>query len=320
MVSNQKIPKKCQKFLCETCDYTTFNKKDFKKHIQTIKHNTNKNQPFLTEKSPKIPTSYDCICGKKYKDKSGLWRHRKKCINISVKQEENQIEQAKLKENQIEKIQIKENTEINISNSDIVELIKQNQEFKELLIEQNKTILQLSSKTTIINYNSKTTNKFNLNIFLNESCKDALNINEFINSIELKLKDLETVGKLGYVEGISKIIVKGLKELDVYKRPMHCSDLKREIIYVKDENEWKKEDEEKNKIKYAIKEIANKNIKQIPEWIKENPDCTDFSSKKNDEYMCLLSNAMIGNSIEEQCNYLNQIIKNVSKEVYIEKN
>jgi hypothetical protein len=170
------------------------------------------------------------------------------------------------------------------------------------------------------NVTNNTTNNFNLNLFLNEKCKDALNLMDFVNSLKLQIKDLEETASLGYSEGISRIFIKGLQELDVYKRPIHCSDLKREILYIKDKNQWEKEDEEKSKLTQAIKHIGNNNIKQIPEWQKENPEYKNPESKKNDQFMKLICNTMSGNSKEEQELNINRVIRNVSKEVVIDKN
>jgi hypothetical protein len=197
------------------------------------------------------------------------------------------------------------------------ELIKQNQEFKELILEQNNKMLDLMKEKPYSIINNTNTNHFNMNFFLNEQCKDALNIKEFVSSIQLQLTDLENTGKLGYVNGISKIFVNGLKELDVYKRPVHCSDLKRETLYIKDENKWEKES---NKLKKAIQQLSHKNIQQIPEWIKENPSCKDITSKKNDEYLNLVHNCMAGSNTEEADENYKKIIHNISKEVVIEKN
>jgi hypothetical protein len=142
---------------------------------------------------------------------------------------------------------------------------------------------------------------------------------DFVNSLQLQLKDLEQTGKLGFVEGISKIFVNGLKELDVYKRPIHCSDMKREILYVKDEDKWEKENIEKEKITKAIQKVVHKNIQQIPDWVKQNPTCKDSDSKKNDQYLQLLINSMSGSDKEEVETNMNKIIHNISKEVVIDK-
>jgi hypothetical protein len=156
-------------------------------------------------------------------------------------------------------------------------------------------------------------------VFLNEQCKDALNIGEFVDTIKMQLSDLETTGRLGYVEGVSRIINKNLNELETNKRPIHCSDVKRETLYIKNDNEWIKDDDEKEILKKAVKQIANKNIMQINEWKKANPDCTNSDSKKNNIYLNIVSNSMSGATKEEQFTNLNKIISKVTKEVVITK-
>jgi hypothetical protein len=204
----------------------------------------------------------------------------------------------------------------------VIDLIKQNNEFKEMIIDQNNKILELvKDGKTINNTINNTTNntQFNLQIFLNEKCKDALNIMDFVNSLKLQLTDLETFGKAGYSEGISKIFIRGLKELDIFKRPIHCSDVKRDILYIKDKDFWEKENENKERMKIAINYIANENIKQIPEWVNKNPQANDYESKKHIEYIKILSESLGGCESETiQRNY-QRIIKNVAKEVVIDK-
>jgi hypothetical protein len=156
-------------------------------------------------------------------------------------------------------------------------------------------------------------------MFLNEKCKDALNISEFVDNVKMQLSDLENFGQMGYVEGVSRILIKNLKDLDTYSRPIHCSDLKREVLYIKDNNQWTKETEDKPVLKSAIKQIANKNIKQIQTWKNENPGCCDAESKKNDQYMKIVMNSMSGGTSEEQTNNISQIVKNVAKVVTIDK-
>jgi hypothetical protein len=187
--------------------------------------------------------------------------------------------------------------------------LKQNQELQKQIIEISK------DRTTIIqNTTNNNNNSFNLNIFLNEKCKDALNIQDFVNTIKLQLSDLEETGRLGYVEGLTNILVRGLKELDVHKRPIHCSDLKREVLYVKDKDEWSKEDNEKDRIKKAIKQISIRNAKQINEWTKQNQGYNDSANKKSDKYLKLVIEANSGEPEE-----INKIIKQVAKQVTIDK-
>jgi len=219
-------------------------------------------------------------------------------------------------------------------NTDIVlNLFKQNKELQDFLVEQNKILVDMASKQvsqthihpqyTVTNTtmshsnNTNSNNKFNLNFFLNETCKDAMNIMDFVNSLKLQLSDLENVGNVGYIEGISSIILKNLKELDVSKRPMHCSDLKRETMYVKDEDKWEKEDSENKRLKKAIKYVANKNFQLIPEWKKKYPDCVYSDSTTSDQYNRLLIES-VGGKFDKDINE-NRIIKKIAKEVFIDK-
>jgi len=271
----------------------------------------------IKEKEEKIEKEtyyYDCKCGKKYKYKQGLSKHKKTCTTLSIQQPTNVSD---------------------ISNNIILEIVKQNKEFKELIIEQNKENQELQKKLIEIvkegkvinnitnnnnnnNNSTNTTNKFNLQFFLNEQCKDALNIMDFMNSLQLKLSDLDSVGKLGYTESISKIFIRALKELDIFKRPIHCSDLKRDTIYIKDQDIWQKEDDNK-KLKTVINHIANQNVNQIPEWINKNPESTDYDSKKHMEYIKIVGESMGAITKEEEETNFNKIIKNISREIAIEK-
>jgi hypothetical protein len=249
-------------------------------------------------------THFECKCGKEYKSMSGLWKHKNTCI-----QYKNDV--------------IEENIKDDKSNKDnlIEYLIKENSEFKGLIMElikkdNNSNNVSNNVSNNTINSNNNT---FNLQFFLNEQCKDALNIGEFIDSIKVQLTDLENTGRLGYVEGVSKILIKNLNELDAYKRPIHCSDLKREVIYIKDDDKWMKENDDKHMIKKAIKDVANKNIKQITEWANLNPDCKQSDSKKNNQYLNIVMNSMSGGSNEEQCANIEKIVKNITKSVIIDK-
>ena len=270
-------------FMCLQCQYCTSNRKDYNKHLTTLKH---QKSAFSNEKIPKIPASYECDCGKKYKDRTGLWRHKKQCC---------------------------------VSNKDVVMmLIKENSELKNMVLDVCQKMQPLNNT---INYNNVNSNNktFNLNIFLNETCKDAMNITDFVDSLKLQLSDLENVGKLGFVNGISNIIVKNLNSLDETKRPIHCSDSKREVMYIKDENKWEKENEEKNRLRKAIKKIANKNSRLLPEFKEKYPDCNKSESKYSDQYNKLIIEAMGGlgdNDTEKE----DKIIRNIAKEVIIDKN
>ena len=288
-------------FYCNICNYSTNRKSSYNKHITTIKHhntvkndkdNINNNINIIEENSNEENIKVNEVC---------------EVCEVSELCEIN-------KENK-EKNKNQENKEENI----LMVLLKQNQEFKDLIIEQNKKIIELASNNNVTNNITTNHNKFNLNIFLNEKCKDAPNFIDFINSVELKITDFENFGTLGYADNISRILLREIKGVDIYKRPIHCSDLKREIIHVKDDNSWKKDDN-KQHMKKAIKQIAYKNFKFImPEWIKANPDSKDISTKKHDQYIKMMSNFM-GEVTDEgdEKNY-NKIIRNVVKEILVDK-
>jgi hypothetical protein len=334
----EKLPensfKKSPIFSCEKCQYTTAHKCDYNKHILTQKH---------TRKNPKNPNICRCdVChyitdntfdyNKHLLTNKHILKNRKKTskyqcekcqyITDNIKDyNKHFLTNKHEKNNNNESIQITQ-IAVDTSENTILEIIKQNQEFKQLIIEQNQEIKQLIgelvSKPTTINNNSHN-KKFNLNFFLNEQCKDAMNITDFVSSINLQLTDLENTGKNGFVEGVSQMIIKNLKKLDVYKRPIHCSDAKRETMYVKDKNIWEKEKDEKVKIHKTIRQIAHKNTLQIPKWINEHPKCEDYYSKDNDQYLHIVSESMGGINDEETNKYYNKIIKNVSKEMVIEE-
>ena len=296
------LTKKVPQFICNCCNYSTIRKSQYNRHILTAKHNMLHKKYEETD-----PNKYVCdVCNKNYKSRVGLWGHKKTC--------------------DLEQQDAQENNETDI----IIELVKQHTDFQELLIEQNKIIIDqnqqliklssnqpITTTTTINNIHTIHKNKFNLNFFLNEKCKDALNITDFVKTLELKLTDLENTGINGFVEGISQIFIRGLKELDIYKRPIHCSDIKREIMYVKDKDIWEKENEEKEKINNTIRQIAYNNVNQISGWIKENPQSIKSDSIKNDLYSKILNESMGGVSDEENTKYYNKIVKNISKEVTI---
>jgi hypothetical protein len=287
---SQKIPKY---FNCEICDYTTCNKKDYSKHISTVKHKNMQKSTFSNEKVPEIPTTFECICGKTYKDRSGLWRHNKNC-------NKNNFEDTPPCDKNL-----------------IMMLIKENSELKNMVLDVCQKIQPIN--TNINSHNVNSNNKtFNLNVFLNEHCKDAMNITDFVDSLKLQLSDLESVGKLGFVNGISNIIVKNLNSLDETKRPIHCSDSKREIMYIKDEDKWEKENEEKNKLRKVIKKIANKNSRLLPQFKEKHPDCGRSDSKYSDQYNKLIVEAM-GGSGDNDMEKEDKIIKNIAKEVTINK-
>ena len=318
-------------FRCICCDYTTTRKSDYTKHLSTRKHKRNENKNKFLENSSSINKLYSsdeeillneseleyfvllktdeelnnllfCFCGKQYSSRQSLHVHQKKCKRKNVDNMSNNI---------------------NVNEGIIFELIKDNRELKELLIEQNKTIQEIVKNNSLCVSNNITNNSnnktFNLNFFLNEECKNAINIRDFINSIEFELEDLEETGRVGFVEGISKFVIKNLTDLDINLRPIHCGDIKREILYIKNNNEWEKDNKSKNLIKCVIQEIANKNIKKISDWIKCHPDCQNSESTQNTKYLNIVLNSMSGSTIEEQQSNYDKIITRVAREVAIRK-
>jgi len=342
---------------CNNCNYFTHRKNDYEKHLKSLKHDRvifnliHNNVTIINEPNNIINNInnynikhinnsinkklFTCLCGKKYKQKHNLIKHKKKCNYDDL------LENQECQENQINKSLIKlreinnngtnsinnDNTNNKSSYEDISlltnlvrDVVKQNQE---LLNHNNNLTNQIfdiykNQNINITNNNINSNNKtFNLNFFLNETCKNAMNITDFIESIKLQLTDLIAVGEVGYIEGISNIIIQNLKSLDITERPIHCTDKKREILYLKDANKWEK-DNEKNKLRKVIKNVASKNIKLIPEYREKYPDYINSKSKKSDEYNKLIMEAMGGsgdNTLEKE----DKIIKNIVKEVIIDK-
>ena len=305
--ANKKTPKTPILFECKTCDFKCSKQSDYERHVMTPKHqNANEMLTNAIYFTPKNAENFVCDkCSKTFKHGSSLSRHRKNCPIIEKSDFDKNIEQ---------------NNDKNIEKKDelINYLIKENQEFKNLILEiVKKDTITNNNNNNIINTNSH--NKtFNLNFFLNETCKDAMNIMEFVDSLKLQLSDLENVGKLGYVDGISKIIVQNLKSLDETKRPVHCTDSKREVMYVKDENKWEKENQNKQKIRKMIKHVTHKNSKLLKEFKSKYPGCEKSESKFSNKYDKLIIEAMGGrgdNDLEKE----DKIIKNIAKEVIIDK-
>jgi hypothetical protein len=279
------------KFSCSICDFVCYKKGDWNRHIVTIKHTKLTNPNNITSN---YIEEHECKCGKIYKHKSSLSLHKKTCSNKKVASDEKDDSEPSEKEL-------------------IVMLLKQN---SELIMKMGTTNNTNTNTNSHNNNNNKT---FNLQFFLNEECKNALNISDFVSSIKMDLDDLEKTGLLGYAEGISNIINKNLNGLDQTMRPIHCSDVKREVFYVKNDDQWIKENDAKPVLTKAIKQVAHENIRQISEWQKKYPDCCDPDSTKNDTYLNIVSNAMSGLTSEEQMKNYEKIISNVAKEVIIEK-
>jgi len=316
------VHKKDHHFVCKNCDYSSSRKSQYDRHISTTKHKMLTNIAISKLNSTAIK-NHICPCGKIFSYRQSLSFHKKKCNynNNDNNDNDNDNDDDNNNDNfsQNEPYSM---TDMPIITTEVVmQLIKQNQELQNLLIDQNNKMYELAKegKTITNNNNNTTNNNFNLNVFLNEKCKDAINLMDFVDSLKIKLKDLEKTARLGYVEGISQIFITGLSELNVHKRPIHCSDFKREVLYIKDQDSWEKEDEDKSKLTKAIKIIGSKNIKQITEWQKANPEYNDPASKQNDKYMKMICNVMSGSSKEESDKNYEKIIKNIAKETIIDK-
>jgi hypothetical protein len=296
-MTDKKMPKNAVYFVCETCDFKCSKQSNYYKHLLTLKHQ-NADKMLTTadgknaENAEKYSTinGYICECGKEYKHRQSLFIHKKKCLIFNKKEPD--------------------------KNEDLINyLIKENQEFKSLILEivkKDNTINNNTMNNNTINSHNKT---FNLQFFLNETCKNAMNITDFVDSIKLQLSDLENVAKIGYVEGLSKIIIKNLNALDVTERPVHCSDSKRDTMYVKDEDKWEKESEDNHKVLKAIEDIADKNRKMVKEWKSKNPECASSKSHKADVYSHIMIEAVCSNNDTNN----NKILKKIAKEVTIDK-
>ena len=292
------LQKSPMKFYCEKCNYKCNKQSEYNKHLLTAKHEKLTN---LTKKSPKISNPYMCCnCNKVYKSRMGLWQHKQKCILVSMKKSVDNALDVKNSPDMIDTM---------------LQLIKQNQDFKELIVE-------LSRKDTTTNntFNNTTNNnqKFNLNFFLNNTCKDAMNMSEFIENMEVQFEDIENIGRDGYVTGMTNLIMSRIKNLEVTKRPMHCTDLKRETIYIKDNNVWEKDDDNK-KLHNMVQCIAHKNYAILPAWRDKNPDCLNSDTPKFDFCIKMMTN-VLGDAGEGQIKLDNKVIRNISKHINVDKN
>jgi hypothetical protein len=279
MKANENMP---IKFYCDVCDYGCCKKYSWNQHLNTAKHAKAKIELMPANKK------YACEnCSVVFKHQSSYCRHKKICIK-----DKNNILDKEL----------------------IIMLVKQNTELMDML--KNNTTTQANHNTNSLNNNNNKT--FNLQFFLNETCKDAMNIMDFVDSIKLQLSDLEKVGEVGYTQGISNIITTNLKALDVTQRPVHCTDKKRETMYIKDENKWEKEDEENTRLRKAIKRVAHKNIRLLPQFREKYPEYKNSLSKISDKYDRIALEAMGGDG-ENETDKETKIIHNISKCVVIDK-
>ena len=304
MKNSQKL---AQNYVCNYCDYTCSRKNDYDKHILTPKHKNRTNLNTLEQKVAETPKNFVCKnCNKAYNARNSLWYHQKNCKTEDTYEHN-----------------VNENMYNGINDKDLIlmlikqnaELVKETSDFKSMMIKvlENGTHNNSHNTTTTNSHNKA----FNLQFFLNETCKDAMNIMDFVESIKLQVSDLESVGELGYVEGISNIIVKNLNALDVTQRPVHCTDKKRETIYIKDDNKWEK-DEEQKKMHKMIKKVADKNARLLPKFTEKYPDYKNYYSKTSDIYSKIIVESM-GGSGDNDYEKEEKIIKNIAKTILVEK-
>ena len=306
-----------QKFSCDICDYHTSRISQYNRHLLTRKHETMVDyQQSSTQKFQNVPKSFTCECGKIYKERTGLWRHKQQCTHTN------------------------HNTCVDIHNSPaaIVELLRQNQEFKQLMIDQNRQMqetqvqlqqsyaqnnelqhqmVEMFKEGKTIN-NNNTSNKFNLNFFLNDTCKDAISITDFLRNLNVHIDELEYIGNHGYVNGMTKMIMARLKDMDITKRPIHCTDIKRETMYIKDDAGWSKDTEELSKLRKILSRISMNNYRTVPVWRTAHPDCEVMESR-NYEFCYKMMRAILGDVEEEQIKLDNKIIKTMAKELFVNK-
>ena len=320
----QKRTKKSVNYCCEKCDYNTSHKGHYLRHIETDKHkqlsDTYIDLPPNNLQHSGDDNNYSCECGKSYTHRQSLWKHRKICLqNEKVAAKETPITNNIPMELILEVI--KQSKEIqNVLVEQTKELQAKLLEKEDQLLEQNKQLIELAKKPSMVNSNNNNNNNhFNLNFFLNETCKNAMNIQDFIQSIKLTTQDFETTGRIGFVDGISRIFINELKRLEVERRPLHCTDVKRETVYVKDNDTWEKENTEKKKLKWAINSIAQLNLNQVQEWQQEYPECRENNTVANTQFNKMAMVALGGFGDEEETKFRDKIVKNVLKEIVVSK-
>ena len=295
-----KFSQKNAKFYeCKNCSFISSNKRNYDVHLTTRKH---REMTMNDDNLANLAKMFVCECGNSYKYRQGLFAHKKKCRII------------------------KEEFETAEPTSAIIDLIKQNSDFKELILEQTKTIqeqnkslLELASKSSTTNNNCINTNnnqKFNLNFFLNTTCKDAMNMSEFLENLDINFQDIENIGKNGYVNGMTDMILSRIRDLDVTKRPLHCTDLKRETMYIKDNNEWSKDTPENTKLRQMITIVAKQNCGQISKWREQYPECLNGDHPKYGFCLDMMKN-ILGDVGNDLIRLDNKVIKNIAKQIVV---
>ena len=299
---------KLVQYYCPHCDYYTSIKHDYNKHLITTKHIR------VTNGDKNVIKIHACNCGKEFKYRQGLSRHKKICNIDNNTDDKSEIPYVDNNNNDMMALFHKQTNLI-------FGLVKENKEFKALLIEQNKQMMEMAKKagnnTNCNNTNSN--NKFNLNFFLNETCKNAITMNDFIQTMEVTVDDFINTGNVGFVDGISKVIVDRMREMEMHTRPMHCTDLKRETIYIKDSEKWEK-DEDKKVLRNAIKHVAKKNHAQLYTWFDNSqPEVEQIGTEECENYFKYYKAALGGYGKEENMKFEDKIMRNIMKETTIDK-
>jgi len=314
------VRKSINNYECKICDYKSVRRSQYDRHLMTAKHMKLYMEQNGAEKGS--TALYECVCGNSYKYRRGLNKHQLSC------------KYADMSNTPSETSTTMQSSIMPIDTSVVIELLRQNNEFKELMVEQYKQNAGLQEQlleavkdgkigNTIHNNNTTnntTNNKFNLNFFLNETCKDAITMSDFINSIDVTMEDFIRTGNIGFVEGISKVMVERIKDMEMHTRPMHCTDLKRETVYIKDEEKWEKDDADKTSLRRAVKNVANKNYKQLQKWYDNSkPNVEQIGSEDCENYFKYYKASLGGYDKEEDKKFEEKIIKNVLKEVVLDK-
>jgi len=311
----KKMPKNAELFSCIDCNFKCSKHSNWNKHILTAKHINRTNR---TNKMPKVAETFDCECGKVYKARNSLWYHKKKCNYIETVNDVN------------EPIDTPVSMNINDNQPNLVlELLRENQEFKQLMVEQNKQMqdtqsllqqtqtqmIEICKEGKTINNTTNNNTQFNLNFFLNDTCKDAMNINDFLGNMNVNIEEIEYIGHHGYVNGMTKLIMDRLKDMDITKRPIHCTDIKRETMYIKDQNEWCKDTDELTKLRKILTRITMNNYRTVPQWKTAHPKCEEMDTR--DYNFCYkMMRVILGDVEEEQVRLDNKIIKTMSKGLF----
>ena len=298
------------KYICELCDYSTCRNSHYERHLRTSKHIKLTNPNELSTESTK---TYICACGKEYKHMSSLCKHKKEC-NYKENTDNTYSDNDNIRIN-------KEDTNVGEKYEMIIQmLMKENQEIKQLIIDQNEKMMEMAGNMGNNHHNTTTNshNKFNLNVFLNEQCKDAMTLKDFVKNMEISMDEFIQTGEIGFVDGLTQTIIKRINDMDLYDRPIHCTDLKRETVYIKDEEKWEK-DPNKEKLRKAIKGVAYKNERMRPIWYENTPDAAVLGTHDCEKFFKYSAAALGGASTEQHRTFEDKVMKNILKEVTIDK-